>query len=297
MEIDVNADKTMYEIPDDEVRILKGKDPAKIKGTVGFLELFKADLLQNAYPDIGEIKLKFIDEKGSPKAGGYDPVKNILTINRQNEYVKENGIKKTVLHEVQHFVQAKEGLTYGDSFAMRLADEPDYQMGKEYLDKALNSPQVANDLVKMLSENPKINLNASNTQLAIKALVDNPTEDAEVVLARSLGGKDMAQKFMSKAKAYPALRGVLESKELAEDGYRTAFKKYTNTEGEGWANATMNRADMNQAQGDAVSIREQLKAQGNVPGEMLPSLFQQTKGDVLNGLRYEDPTQTTIRGL
>lgn len=293
VEIDVNASKAMYEIPDDAVQVRKGRDINKIN-EAGFSEVFKADLLENAYPDIADVKLSFYNDPKSSSAGGFDPVKNVLRINRSHPYVKENGVKKTVLHEVQHFVQAKEGLTYGESFAMRLAEEPDYQMGKQYLDKALQSPQVANDLVKMLTDNPKINLNATNTQLAIKALADNPTEDAEVVLTRSLGGKDMAQKFLSKAKAYPALRGVLESKAMAEDGYRAAFAKYKNVEGEGWANATMNRADMTQAQRDENRIRQQLLAQGNVPGEMLTSRFQASLG---NDLGYTDPTQTTIKGL
>ncbi len=296
VEIDTNANKAMYEIPDDQVQVRAGRDIKKLK-EAGFSEVFKADLLENAYPDIADIKLKFYDDPKSSSAGGFDPVKNELTINRSNSYVKENGIKKTVLHEVQHFVQAKEGLTYGENFATRLAEEPDYQMGKQYLDKALTNPQVANDLVKMLTDNPKVGFNAANAQLAVKALADNPTEDALVVLSRSLGSKDMAEKFVSKAGAYPALRGLLESKALAEDGYRSAFKKYTNVEGEGWANLAMNSSDMNAQQRMENTARERMIAQGNIPGEMLPSRFQELRGDALKGLAYSDPTQTTIQGL
>lgn len=296
VEIDTNANKAMYEIPDDAVRVRSGRDINKVK-EAGFSEIFKADLLENAYPDIADVKLKFKDEPNSNSAGGFDPVANVLTINRAHPYVKDNGLKKTVLHEVQHFVQAKEGLTYGENFALRLSEEPDYQAGKKFLDKALMSPQVGNDLVKMLTDNPKVGFNAANAQLAIKALADNPTEDALQVLSRTLGSKDMAEKFISKAGAYPALRGVLESKALAEEGYRSAFKKYTNVEGEGWANLAMNSSEMTAAQRAENTARQRMIAQGNIPGEMNPSRFQEVKGDLLKGLAYTDPTQSSIQGL
>ncbi len=274
VEIDVNADKSMYEIPDNEIRLLKGKDPAKIKGDIGFLELFKADLLENAYPDIGDIKLRFIDDAESGKAGGYDPVENILVINRENPYVKKNGIKKVALHEVQHFVQAKEGLTFGDSFAMRLAEEPDYVLGADALNKSLDSNMVRNDIVKMLTENEGLGFTPTNVQLAIKQLAENPTEDTKTVLTRAFGDKTLADKFISKAKAYRALQGVFDSKQLAEDGYRAAFKKYTGTGGEAFANATMVRGEMNQQQLNADPARNEIARQGFDVATLLPSTFQ-----------------------
>jgi hypothetical protein len=295
VEIDVNADKAMYEIPDDEVRLLKGKDPSKIKGDVGFLELYKADLLENAYPDIGDIRLRFIDEPDSNTAGGYDPVKNILVINRDHNYVKQNGLKKTILHEIQHFVQAKEGLTFGDSFAMRLAEEEDYILGAEALKKSLDNNMVRNDIVKMLTENPNQGFTPTNVQLAIKQLADNPTEDAKAVLTKAFGDKTLADKFISKTGAYPALRGVLESKELAEDGYRTAFKKYTQTGGEAFANATMVRGDMNEAQLRPRPAREDIAAQGFDVNDLLPSTFQRENADALRQVQYTNPMESSIQ--
>jgi hypothetical protein len=295
VEIDVNADKAMYEIPDDEVRLLKGKDPSKIKGDVGFLELYKADLLENAYPDIGDIRLRFIDEPDSNTAGGYDPVKNVLVINRDHNYVKQNGLKKTILHEIQHFVQAKEGLTFGDSFAMRLAEEEDYILGAEALKKSLDSNMVRNDIVKMLTENPNQGFTPTNVQLAIKQLADNPTEDAKSVLTKAFGDKTLADKFISKTGAYPALRGVLESKEMAEDGYRTAFKKYTQTGGEAFANATMIRGDMNEAQLRPRPAREDIAAQGFDVNDLLPSTFQRENADALRQVQYTNPMESSIQ--
>lgn len=295
VEIDVNADKAMYEIPDDEVRLLKGKDPEKIKGDIGFSELFKADLLENAYPEISDIKLRFIDDPKSDKAGGYDPVQNILLVNRKHPYVQETGLKKVVLHEIQHFVQAKEGMTFGENLALRLSEEPDYVMGAEALKKSLDSNMVRADLAKMLTDNPKLNFNATNVQLAIKALADNPTADHKLVLAEAFGSKDMAEKFISKAGAYPALRGIIESKELAEDGYRAAFKKYTSVAGEAFANATMNRGDKNLAQLRADKVQNELARQGLAVDELLPSSFERQYAANLQNVKYADPMASSIQ--
>lgn len=291
VEIDVNADKVMYEIPDNEVRILKGKDPEKIKGDIGFLELFKADLLENAYPDLGELKLRFYDDPESSKAGGYDPVKNVLTINRKHDYVKQNGLKKTILHEVQHFVQNKEGFTMGESSDLRLAEEKDYVLGVNALKKALDSNMVRQDVVKFLAENPNQNFNASNVVKAITMLADNPKVDAKEVLKESFKSADMADKFMSKANAYPALKGVLESKELAEDGYRSAFKKYTGVGGEAFANATMVRGEMTEPQLRATPARDEIAAQGFDVNTLLPSMLEAR----LAGKPYADPMESSIQ--
>jgi hypothetical protein len=289
--IDTNADKSMYEIPDDAVRLLKGKDPEKIKGDIGFLELFKADLLENAYPDIGDIKLRFYNEKNSGTAGGYDPIKNILTINREHPAVKGTGLKKTILHEIQHFVQAKENMTYGDSFALRLTEEPDYVSGAAALKKSLDDNMVRNDIVKMLTENEGLGFTPTNVQLALKQLADNPTEDTDVVLTRAFGDKTLAEKFVSKAGAYRALRGVFDSKELAEDGYRKAFGKYLKTEGEAWARMTEQSADMTGGQRLTKLPTDRL----DVPQEDLTtSRYQELNADKLKNLGSTDSMKPVL---
>lgn len=295
VEIDVNADKTMYEIPDNEVRLLKGKDPEKIKGDVGFLELYKADLLENAYPDIGELKLRFYDDAKSSSAGGFDPVENVLTINRKHPYVKENGLKPTILHEVQHFVQAKEGLTFGESLAMRLAEEQDYVLGTNALNKSLDNNMVRSDLAKMLVENEKLGFTPTNVQLAIKQLAENPTEDMNRILTRAFGDKTLAEKFISKVGAYPALRGIIESKELAEEGYRSAFRKYSSTGGEAFANASMVRGEMNQQQLNADAARNEIARQGLDVANLLPSSFQRERANELRQVQYADPMESSIK--
>lgn len=290
--IDTNADKSMYEIPDDAVRLLKGKDPKKIKGDIGFLELFKADLLENAYPDIGEIKLRFYDKKDSGAAGSFDPIKNILSINREHPAVKETGLKNTILHEIQHFVQAKEDLTYGDSFALRLSEEPDYVRGAAALKKSLDDNMVRNDIVQMLTKNVGLGFTPTNVQLALKQLAENPTEDTNVVLTRAFGDKNLAEKFMSKAGAYRALRGVFDSKELAEDGYRKAFGKYLSTEGEAWARVTEKSANMTEAERLANPPTNRLDV---FQESLIPSRYQELNAEKLRQVQYANPMESSIK--
>jgi hypothetical protein len=154
---------------------------------------------------------------------------------------------------------------------------------------------VRNDIVKMLTENPNQGFTPTNVQLAIKQLAENPTEDAKAVLTRALGDKTLADKFISKSGAYPALRGILESKEMAEDGYRTAFKKYTGTGGEAFANDTMVRGDMNEAQLRANPARNEIAAQGFDVNNLLPSTFQRENADALRQVQYTDPMASSIQ--
>lgn len=270
VEIDPNAEKVMYEIPDDEVRMLKGRDPNKLEGEYGFTELFKADLLTNAYPEIEDLVVKVVNEPKSSRAGGFDPVKNVLVINRGHDYVKENGLKRTVLHEVQHFVQEKENFTRGESFATRLNEEEDYVLGSTAMAKALQSDVTASDLARMLTNEKGLNFSAAKVQEAMQAIAANPGVDTKKIVETILGTKEMADKFISRANQYPALRGFLESKEMADEGYIKAFDKYQRVTGEQFANATMNRADMNAAQRMERPVRQDLLD----PNTMLPSSFQ-----------------------
>lgn len=293
VEIDPLADKVMYEIPDDEVRLLKGRKLENLKGDYGFSELFKADLLTNAYPDLEDLKIRIVNDPKSSSAGGFDPVENILLINRGHEYVKQD-IKKTLLHEVQHFVQGKENFTRGENFKLRLGEEEDYVLGTESMKKALTSSVTAKDLAKMLTENQGLNLNAANVQRAMAALADNPGFKTEEILRETLGNKEMAEKFISRAKQYPALKGFLESKELADEGYVKAFDKYQRVAGEQYANATAARGDMNQDQLLARQVRNDMLD----PNNMLPSSLQQRQA-ALKAMQSQeqitDPMQSSIQ--
>lgn len=283
VEIDPLADKVMYEIPDNEVRLLKGRKLEDLNGEYGFSELFKADLLINAYPDLENLKINIINKPKSNTAGSFDPINNVLVLNRGHDYIKKD-IKKTLLHEVQHFVQEKENFTRGESFPLRLLDEQDYVLGTKAMKKALTSDLTSKDLAKMLVENEGLNFNATKVQQAMVALAEKPDQKTEEVLQNVFGSKEMAEKFISRAKQYPALKGFLESKELAEEGYLKAFDKYQKVAGEQFANATAARGNMT---ADEIyfapnAYRNDLLS----PDNMLPSLFTQ---------KFANPAESSIK--
>ena len=292
IEIDPIAEKVMYEIPDDEVRLLKGRKLENLDGQFGFSELFKADLLTNAYPELTDLKINIINEPKSNSAGTFNPVKNVLTLNRGHDYVKGD-IKKTLLHEIQHFVQEKENFTRGEQFALRLSEEPDYNAGVEAMQKAIGSKYVTDGLAKMLTDAQGLNLNARNVEKAMMDIVNNPGMDTKKILEQSFQSKEMADKFLSRAKQYPALVGFLESKDLADMGYVQAFNKYQRVAGEQYANATAERGGMNQAQRMQRRIRADLLA----PDDMLPSSMAERLAakQGMQDQQFTDPMQSSIQ--
>lgn len=290
--IDPVADKVMYEIPDNEVRLLKGRKLEDLKGEYGFSELFKADLLTNAYPDLQDLKIKIVNNPNSSSAGGFDPVNNTLVLNRGHDYVKQD-VKKTLLHEVQHFVQEKENFTRGENFKLRLSEEQDYNDGVSAMNKALGSKYVTDSLAKMLTNAEGLNLNARNVEKAMVDIMNNPGLDTKKILEKSFNSKEMAEKFLSRAKQYPALVGFLESKDLADEGYVKAFNKYQKVAGEQFANATAARGGMNQDQLLARNVTNDLLA----PNDMLPSSMAQRQA-ALKGMQsqqFADPMASSIQ--
>jgi hypothetical protein len=82
---------------------------------------------------------------------------------------------------------------------------------------------------------------------------------------------------------------------MAEDGYRNAFKKYTGTGGEAFANATMVRGDMNEAQLRANPARNEIASQGFDVNTLLPSTFQRENADALRQVQYTNPMESSIQ--
>lgn len=292
VEIDPLADKVMYEIPDNEVRLLKGKKLENLEGEFGFSELFKADLLTNAYPDLEDLKIKIINKPKSSSAGGFDPVENVLVLNKGHDYVKKD-FKKTLLHEVQHFVQEKENFTRGENFKLRLSEEEDYVKGVAAMEKAIGSKYVVDSLAKLLVESEGLNFKAGSVQKAMTDIVNNPGMDTKKILEESFQSKEMAQKFLSRMKQYPALFGFLESKELADMGYVQAFNKYQRVAGEQFANATGARGELNQD--ELLMPFNRYRDSLLDPNNMLPSSLYQRK-DALQGMQnFADPMESSIQ--
>ena len=68
------ARKAMMEISDENVTIKKGIDLNTMPANevLGFDEVFNAETLKKAYPDIGNIKIGFLDETNSPRLAAFD---------------------------------------------------------------------------------------------------------------------------------------------------------------------------------------------------------------------------------
>lgn len=72
------------------------------------------DKLFDAYPDIADIKVSLFNEapaNGRIKYGGYTPSRDALTLNAHPRTASE--LRATILHEVQHAIQEREGFTGG----------------------------------------------------------------------------------------------------------------------------------------------------------------------------------------
>lgn len=114
-----NADKAKFIEPE----TIKGYTDGKKKGTYETYdtgvrkdttlgEVFEYPELYKAYPELKNMKVYW--KTDSPKAfGEYDPTGQAIGINL--DLIKKKGadVNDTVIHEVQHAIQAKEGYTYG----------------------------------------------------------------------------------------------------------------------------------------------------------------------------------------
>jgi len=113
------ANKAMLEISDKNVDLRKGIDLNKIpeNEVLAFDEVFKADTLKKAYPDIEDVTVSFIDDPVSSRLAAYAPEQNMILFNRQHpDWRQADTPVKVALHEIQHYVQGKELFTQGESF-------------------------------------------------------------------------------------------------------------------------------------------------------------------------------------
>lgn len=304
--MDVNAKQAMMEIPDDAVRLLKGKnpfDPDQFEAgkTYGINEIAKTDLLNKAYPTIEDIKVVFKDDTANPNSkASFSPTKEggILTINRAAPEVQQDGIVPSMLHEIQHYVQGRELLTQGEDFRLRLQDYPDYNLATSSMQKTIGSKQLMADAKKLANET---GISQEKLFNALSDLAMNPGRDTKSQLAISLGNGSKVKEIIQNAEKLPALRGFLEDKNMAKEAVDSAFSDYINVAGEAFARATANRRKLTMPERIKQTVSENL----DVPFSTLtPSKagayfenMRQTQNPAQNELMFTDPTQSTIQGL
>jgi len=142
-------EKIRFEIPDEKsVLNLKTVKDMAFESTVladdinykiaqqPLKNILKHDELYKAYPDAKDIKVDFYNDVNASHKGMYDPSRKTISINTPYFYYKmgknekgqeivkasstgekyavnNNEIKKTLLHEIQHWIQDKEGFASG----------------------------------------------------------------------------------------------------------------------------------------------------------------------------------------
>ena len=238
------ANKAMMELSDENVTVKKGINLDKMpQNTIlGFDEVFNADTLKKAYPDIGNVKIGFLDEAGSPRIAAFDEANNAVLFNRLSPAYNPAELKSNMLHEVQHFVQGKELFTKGEGFQNVLQNNVDFQSVTSELDKLVS--QSSADAMKFAKQNKGLNFTVDNVAEALGALVARDGKTAEQALAKEFKSKEMARKFINAAQQDPKISKILMAKDVASQEYQRSAGDYMRVAGEIFARQTGERADM-----------------------------------------------------
>jgi hypothetical protein len=237
------ANKAMMELSDENVSIKKGinLNTMPANQVLGFDEVFKAETLKKAYPDIGDVKIGFLDDK-SPRLAAFDEVNNVVYFNRQSPQWNPADVKSNMLHEVQHFVQGKELFTKGEGFQNVLQNNVDFQSITSDLDKLISTSVP--DAVKFAKQNKNLGFNQDKVSEALAGLTARDGKTAEQALAAEFKSKDMAKKFINAVANDPKLSKILMAKDVASQEYQRSAGEYMRVAGETFARQTGERADM-----------------------------------------------------
>ena len=242
------ANKAMMELSDQNVSLKQGIDlNAMPKAEVlGFDEVFNAETLKKAYPEISNIKIGFADDPNSPRLAGFDSETDTIYFNRQNPSWTTKEAKSNVLHEIQHYVQGKELFTKGEGFTQVLQNNLSFQDNISAVDKLVATSVP--DVVKFAKQNKGLGFTADNLSEALGSLVARDGMSAKQALAKAFKSQDMAQKFINAAQNNPKLEGILVAKNEASNAYQQSVKEYMKVAGEVFARQTGERADMSAAE-------------------------------------------------
>ena len=240
------ANKAMLEISDKNVDLRKGVDLNKIpeNEVLAFDEVFKADTLKKAYPDIEDVTVSFIDDPVSSRLAAYAPEKNMILFNRQHpDWKKADTPVKVALHEIQHYVQGKELFTQGESFTGVLNQNDSYKQASSSLNKAIaQSPAESLRFAKEV----KLGFTPDNVAEAIASLSAPNGLSARKALEQAFGDKQKAEKFIMNldAQKYPTLRAAVDAKNSSSQAYQQSVADYMKVAGEVFARQTEQRRGM-----------------------------------------------------
>lgn len=296
------ANKAMLEISDKNVDLRKGVDLNKIPENeiLTFDEVFKADTLKKAYPDIEEVTVSFIDDPVSPRLAAYAPEQNMILFNRQHpDWKKEDTPVKVALHEIQHYVQGKELFTKGESFTGVLNQNESYNQASTSLTKAITQSPAES---LRFGKTEKLGFNPDNVAEAIAALSRPDGLSARKSLENSFKDKAMADKFITRVSNYPTLEAALKAKDQASQGYNKAVADYMKVAGEVFARQTEQRRGMGVAERianpamRAIETDPQNMAAGVTINNMTAPRADSTQAAMVDPFQMQVP-QSTIPGI
>jgi hypothetical protein len=239
------ANKAMLEISDKNVDLRKGVDLNKIPENeiLSFDEVFKAETLKKAYPEIEDVTLSFIDDPVSSRLAAYAPQQNMILFNRQHpDWKNKDTPVKVALHEIQHYVQGKELFTQGESFTGVLNQNPVYTDAQAALGVLVaKSPQ---DSVAFAKEFKNLGFTSDEVSEAIAGLTKQDGLSARRSLEQAFRSKEKAEKFITRAEKYPRLSGAIEVKDISTAAYLKSVQDYMKVAGEVFARQTEQRRGM-----------------------------------------------------
>ena len=239
------ANKAMLEISDKNVDLRKGVDLNKIpeNEVLAFDEVFKADTLKKAYPDIGDVTVSFIDDPVSSRLAAYAPEQNMILFNRQHpDWKQADTPVKVALHEIQHYVQGKELFTKGESFTGVLNQNQLYTDAQAALGLMVSkSPE---DSVAFAKQFKNLGFTPDQVSEAIAGLTRQDGLSSRRSLEQAFRSKELADKFITRAEKFPRLSGAIEAKDISTAAYLKSVSDYMKVAGEVFARQTEQRRGM-----------------------------------------------------
>jgi len=246
---DPTAEKAMFEISDRNVDFQKGIDINTLtnKNYYGFDEIFKAPTLKKSYPEIADVKILMKDDSQNTALAAFDPENNTIQFNRKSPAWDSSDPLGTTLHEIQHYVQQREGLTGGESFRGVLNSNPLFTDTYKTLEQKIN--QSSPDIIRFLKQNPRSGFDVDSIIEATQFLKQRNGLTIEKALERGFNSKSLATKFKKMVDAknddgslkFQNLNDILFLKDVNSAAYNTAAGDYMRVAGETFARQTEQR--------------------------------------------------------
>jgi hypothetical protein len=243
------AMKAMLEISDRNVTFKKGIDIETLanKDYYGFDEIFNAETLKKAYPELSDVKILMKDDTNNTGLAAFDPENNVIQFNRKSPAWDKSDPLGTALHEIQHYVQQREDLTQGENFKGVLKNTPIFADTYETLQQKIN--QSTPEIIKFLKQNPRSGFDVDNLIEATQYLKKPNGLTVEKALEQGFKSKDLAAKFMKMVETkdkdgnyqFQALNDIVFLKDINSAAYNTAAGDYMRVAGETFARQTDQR--------------------------------------------------------